>query len=89
VSLCPEIAHALSSAREAGAEQAFVSGSGPTVVGLFARAGRSPSDALMRAKRGAADLSGRVPVPIWATSVGGTFARVVKVSESGSDAGST
>lgn len=34
-SLCPPIADALAAAREAGADAAFVSGSGPTVVGLF------------------------------------------------------
>ena len=89
VSLCPQIADALSDAREAGAEQAFVSGSGPTVVGLFVRAGRSPSDGLVRARRAAAALSGRMPTPIWATSVGGAFARVVRVGESGPNAGST
>jgi 4-diphosphocytidyl-2-C-methyl-D-erythritol kinase len=37
VSLCPEIADELKRARQAGAEEALVSGSGPTVVGLFAR----------------------------------------------------
>jgi 4-diphosphocytidyl-2-C-methyl-D-erythritol kinase len=36
VSLCPEIADELRTAREAGADLALVSGSGPTVVGLFA-----------------------------------------------------
>lgn len=33
--LCPEIGHALELAREAGARHALVSGSGPTVIGLF------------------------------------------------------
>ena len=50
VSLCPEIAEALSEAREAGAEQALVSGSGPTVVGPVRRA---PTP-LGRAERAAA-----------------------------------
>jgi GHMP kinases C terminal len=35
LSLCPEIAGALTQALEAGADVALVSGSGPTVVGLF------------------------------------------------------
>ena len=35
VSLCPEISPALAAVREAGADHAFVSGSGPTVAGLF------------------------------------------------------
>ncbi len=34
-SLCPLIDRALAAARDAGADHAFVSGSGPTVVGLF------------------------------------------------------
>jgi 4-diphosphocytidyl-2-C-methyl-D-erythritol kinase len=38
VSLCPQIAPALAQARHAGAEFALVSGSGPTVIGLFGRA---------------------------------------------------
>jgi 4-diphosphocytidyl-2-C-methyl-D-erythritol kinase len=35
VSLCPPVAAALTAAEEAGAEQALVCGSGPTVAGLF------------------------------------------------------
>ncbi len=35
VSLCPAIERALAEVREAGAQHSFVSGSGPTVVGLF------------------------------------------------------
>jgi 4-diphosphocytidyl-2-C-methyl-D-erythritol kinase len=38
-SLCPAIDAALAAARDAGADQALVSGSGPTVVGLFGGAG--------------------------------------------------
>lgn len=38
-SLCPAIDAALHAAREAGADHALVSGSGPTVVGLFLGAG--------------------------------------------------
>ena len=34
-SLCPEIESALGAVRDAGADHAFVSGSGPTVAGLF------------------------------------------------------
>ncbi len=40
VSLCPQIADALTQVSEAGAELALVSGSGPTVLGLF---GPTPS----------------------------------------------
>jgi 4-diphosphocytidyl-2-C-methyl-D-erythritol kinase len=70
VSLCPEIAEALTAAREAGAEEAFVSGSGPTVVGLFPRA-----NAAGRVERAAAGLEGRMPPPIAASSVDAAFAR--------------
>jgi 4-diphosphocytidyl-2-C-methyl-D-erythritol kinase len=68
-SLSPEIAPSLAQAEEAGAEHAFVSGSGPTVVGLFARA-NGPE----RARRAAAALAGRVPAPVAAETVGGGFA---------------
>ena len=45
-SLCPPIGDALASVRAAGAVRAMVSGSGPTVVGLF------PGDGRARARRG-------------------------------------
>jgi 4-diphosphocytidyl-2-C-methyl-D-erythritol kinase len=71
VSLCPAIERTLLEAREAGAEIAFVSGSGPTVVALFGRA-----NGLSRAERAAAGLVGREPVALAAVSVDGNFARV-------------
>jgi len=71
ISLCPEVAAALSEAREAGAEIALVSGSGPTVLGLFPHA-----NGLGRAERAAAGLEDRAPVPICATPVDAAFARV-------------
>jgi len=69
--LCPAIEQTLEQAREAGAEVAFVSGSGPTVVGLFARA-----NGLARAGRAAAGLRGREPAPLVAEPVNASFARV-------------
>jgi 4-diphosphocytidyl-2-C-methyl-D-erythritol kinase len=75
MSLCPEIAEALSKVHEAGAQEAFVSGSGPTVVGVFPRA-----NALGRVERAAAELIGRVPAPIPATSVDAAFARATMVA---------
>jgi 4-diphosphocytidyl-2-C-methyl-D-erythritol kinase len=78
LSLCPEIAPALAEAREAGAEATLVSGSGPTVVGLFTRA-----NALGRAERAAAALQGRMPAPICATPVDAAFARPLAVAEPG------
>jgi 4-diphosphocytidyl-2-C-methyl-D-erythritol kinase len=54
--LCPAIGEALDAVRRAGADRALVCGSGPTVVGLFAR---------VDAARGAAvALAGRRPPPI-------------------------
>jgi 4-diphosphocytidyl-2-C-methyl-D-erythritol kinase len=72
LSLCPAIADALAEAQEAGADLAFVSGSGPTVVGVFPRA-----NGLGAARRAADGLAGREPAPICAAPVDSTFARVV------------
>ncbi|HEY5194740.1 MAG TPA: hypothetical protein VIJ39_12845 [Solirubrobacteraceae bacterium] len=71
VELCPAIEQSLGQALGAGAEVAFVSGSGPTVVGLFARA-----NGLARAERAVAGLAGRDPAAVAAVSVDGDFARV-------------
>jgi 4-diphosphocytidyl-2-C-methyl-D-erythritol kinase len=68
VALCPVIEDALEQAREVGAEVAFVSGSGPTVVGLFARA-----NGLARAQRAAAGVAGREPPPVTAIPVNASF----------------
>jgi 4-diphosphocytidyl-2-C-methyl-D-erythritol kinase len=70
VSLAPPIADALAQMRDAGAEETLVSGSGPTVVGLFGHA--NPAG---RARRAAAALGARVPPPITARSVDASFAR--------------
>jgi 4-diphosphocytidyl-2-C-methyl-D-erythritol kinase len=79
ISLCPEIAATLVEAREAGAELALVSGSGPTVVGLFPHA-----NGLGRAQRAAAGLatdrrSASLPAPVCATPVDASFARTTSV----------
>jgi 4-diphosphocytidyl-2-C-methyl-D-erythritol kinase len=71
VALCPAVGQALEQAGEVGAEVAFVSGSGPTVVGLFARA-----NGLARAQRAAAGLAGREPPPVAAVPVDASFAGV-------------
>ena len=71
IELCPAIEPALAEAEEAGAEVALVSGSGPTVLGLFARA-NGPE----RARRAAAALAGRVPSPVAARTVDAGFAAV-------------
>jgi 4-diphosphocytidyl-2-C-methyl-D-erythritol kinase len=75
VSLCPQIADALDQAREAGGEPAMVSGSGPTVIGLFPHAGHAPDGGLVLARAAAAALSDRIPAPIWAVPVDSAFAR--------------
>jgi 4-diphosphocytidyl-2-C-methyl-D-erythritol kinase len=92
LSLCPEIAGALTEARESGAQLALVSGSGPTVLGLFtheawrARSARSTGDrrGLAEAWDGpgepAAGLRGRVPSALWATPVDAAFARAETVA---------
>jgi 4-diphosphocytidyl-2-C-methyl-D-erythritol kinase len=72
VSLCPAIKRALAEARDAGAELAFVSGSGPTVIGLFPRA-----NGLAAAERAVAALAGRSPAPIAAHTVGAEVASPV------------
>lgn len=56
LSLYPPIEEALDAARYAGAEHSMVSGSGPTVLGLF-----WGGDAFARASVGAAGLTGRYP----------------------------
>jgi 4-diphosphocytidyl-2-C-methyl-D-erythritol kinase len=70
-SLCAEIDAALVEVRETDADAALVSGSGPTVLGLFAGS-RGP--ALARAASRA--LAERVPAPLAADAVGMRFAGV-------------
>jgi 4-diphosphocytidyl-2-C-methyl-D-erythritol kinase len=71
-SLCPAIGAALSQAQDAGADFVLLSGSGPTVVGLFPRA-----NGLAAAQRAAAGLAGREPAPLTATAVDAAFGEVV------------
>jgi 4-diphosphocytidyl-2-C-methyl-D-erythritol kinase len=69
--LCPSIDAALVAAREAGADHALVSGSGPTVIGLFH--GR---DGTARAESAVAALRGRFPGAVAAHPVDAAFAAV-------------
>jgi 4-diphosphocytidyl-2-C-methyl-D-erythritol kinase len=87
VSLCPQIAHALIQAREAGGDPALVSGSGPTVLALFGGGGRSTIDGPALAEHAAGALRDRVPPPIFAGPVDASFGRVVTLGESGSGSG--
>lgn len=69
LSLCSSIRDALAAARAAGAEHALVSGSGPTVVGLFLGA-----DGRERAQAAAAELRPRFPGACAAVPVDAAFA---------------
>jgi 4-diphosphocytidyl-2-C-methyl-D-erythritol kinase len=75
LALCPPIADALEAVAEAGAERALVSGSGPTVVGLFGHANASG-----RVRRAAAELAALEPAPLPASSVEASFAAVVALA---------
>lgn len=81
VSLRPEIAQTLRQAREAGGAPALLSGSGPTVVGLFAGAGQQ---GLALARLAAAALGGRRPAPACAVPVEAVFAEALPVDPPGS-----
>jgi 4-diphosphocytidyl-2-C-methyl-D-erythritol kinase len=81
VSLCPQILPALAQARTAGADHALLSGSGPTVLGLFLARG-SAKDGLARAEAAAGTLAGRTPAPICASPVDAEFARALPAEDS-------
>jgi 4-diphosphocytidyl-2-C-methyl-D-erythritol kinase len=68
-SLCPPIGDALADVRAAGAVRAMVSGSGPTVFGLF-----PGEEGVAHAQAAAAALRGRHPEAVAARPVGRTFA---------------
>jgi 4-diphosphocytidyl-2-C-methyl-D-erythritol kinase len=69
-SLCPPIGNALADVRAAGAVRAMISGSGPTVVGLFPGA-----DGISHAQAAAVALRPRHPGAVAATPVGREFGR--------------
>ncbi|HWX52760.1 MAG TPA: hypothetical protein VNY34_05675 [Solirubrobacteraceae bacterium] len=83
ISLCPQIETALEEALAAGAAKAFVSGSGPTVVGLFPAGADPPADGLALAERAGEKLKDRQPGPLAARPVGAAFARVVRHNPAG------
>ncbi len=74
ISLCPQIEPELEQARLMGADVTLVSGSGPTVLGLF-----GGDDGAGRARTAAARLAGREPAAIAAAPVDSGFARVAAV----------
>lgn len=71
LSLCPSIDAALTAALEAGADRALVSGSGPTVVGIF-----WGDRGAARADAAAAALRGRFPGAVSCHPVDAAFAAV-------------
>ncbi|HST41911.1 MAG TPA: hypothetical protein VLK58_20505 [Conexibacter sp.] len=77
-SLCPAIAPALEAARDAGADHAFVSGSGPTVIGLF-----WGEEGERAARTGAERLRERFPGAVAARPVAPDFAAVGVVRDNG------
>ena len=87
ISLCPQIVDALEQARGAGGEPALLSGSGPTVVGLFAGERGDPGGGLRRAERAAAQLRARAPAPFAAMAVDAAFARPLSVTERSAEGG--
>jgi 4-diphosphocytidyl-2-C-methyl-D-erythritol kinase len=78
MALCPRIVDALTQAREAGADLALVSGSGPTVVGVFFD-DTAPETGARRSVSAAGRLAGRQPPPICASPVGASFGRAIGV----------
>jgi 4-diphosphocytidyl-2-C-methyl-D-erythritol kinase len=75
MSLCPQIADALREARAAGADTALVSGSGPTVIGLFAGDSGAALEGPVAAEEAARALDGRVPAAVSAKPVDAVFAQ--------------
>ncbi len=79
VSLLPGIADALREARQAGAGPALLSGSGPTVLGLFARAGGGAGAGLALARHAAAALGERTPAAVCAAPVEAAYGAPVRI----------
>jgi 4-diphosphocytidyl-2-C-methyl-D-erythritol kinase len=84
VSLRPEIAETLRLAARAGGAYALVSGSGPTVLGLFSKAGE---EGLALARLAAAGLSEQLPETLCAVPVAGAFGQVMAVAPGDPPAG--
>ncbi len=81
-SLCPQIASALEQARAAGASAAVVSGSGPTVLGLFEPSADGQGESVdTRALAAVRALAGRQPPALCAGPVTREFARALRVGE--------
>jgi 4-diphosphocytidyl-2-C-methyl-D-erythritol kinase len=81
VSLRPEIAQALREVRAAGADTQLISGSGPTVLGLYWGPRQSPRGGPARAELAAVALRERSPAALAATPVDAAFARAVALAD--------
>jgi 4-diphosphocytidyl-2-C-methyl-D-erythritol kinase len=79
VSLRPEIAESLRAIRLAGGDPVMVSGSGPTVIGLFWRPGGPAGEGLALARLAARGLAEREPAPICAVPVEASFGEVLEL----------
>jgi 4-diphosphocytidyl-2-C-methyl-D-erythritol kinase len=79
VSLCPEIVQRLELVRRTDADLALVSGSGPTVVGLFAASSADGRDGPELAELAAADIAGPAQAPICARPVDATVGLCVTI----------
>ncbi|MDQ6745001.1 MAG: 4-(cytidine 5'-diphospho)-2-C-methyl-D-erythritol kinase, partial [Actinomycetota bacterium] len=77
ISLLPQIDDALRAVRQAGAQQALVCGSGPTVAGLF-----WGPEAATQARRAASALADLDPPPLSATPVGPEFGAPQRLASS-------
>jgi 4-diphosphocytidyl-2-C-methyl-D-erythritol kinase len=75
-SLRPEIAETLRLLRRAGGDPVMVSGSGPTVIGLFSPAGGQEGEGLALARLAAQALGERDPAPVCAVPVEASFGEV-------------
>jgi 4-diphosphocytidyl-2-C-methyl-D-erythritol kinase len=84
VSLRREIAETLQLAARAGGARALLSGSGPTVLGLFSKAGE---EGLGLARLAAAGLAEQLPEPLCAVPVEAAFGRVSAVEPGDPPAG--
>jgi 4-diphosphocytidyl-2C-methyl-D-erythritol kinase len=78
---------ALRDARAAGAEAQLLSGSGPTVVGLFSGSREQPRGGPELAERAARRLGERVPAALSATPVDAELARAVTLADSAAAGG--
>ncbi len=79
VSLRPEIAETLRMLRGIGGDPVMLSGSGPTVIGLFSGSGGRAGEGLALAQLAAQTIGGRDPAAICAVPVEASFGEVLEL----------